>query len=385
MTTTARSLVLAAKAANDAHDFRRGAELARQAVALDPTQGYIIAELAHSLTHRHDYWLNPAFEKQLVADGTLAEAVRLYERAFELGHHCEFSRLCCGHALTSLGRTAEAARHLRVATDIRALQVHPELKGSYEAAPVRGPDFLIVGTTKAGTTSLYEYMCQHPRVLPAIWKEPEYYLFPERGMDWYLSHFPRTPDRPARFVTGEASSCYLSIWNAKDLIHASFPAARLFVLLRDPVDKAISHCHHDRKIGREQRTVDQALNEELDILEPRPDPFHGAEEYWRTQSGYVWLGLYAYMLENWFSKFPREQMLVVQSEQFWREPGPIMDQAFAHVGLPAHALGNYPVHLEGKYDKSKPEPVRVRLQRFFARHNDRLFDLVGRRFDWQQP
>jgi hypothetical protein len=381
----ARALFLEAKQANDKRDFARGAELSRRAIALAPHQGHILAELAHSLIHRHDYWLNPTLERRMVEDGTLVEAVSLYQRAFAQGYVCEFARMCCGHALTSLGSPSEGAKHLRIATDLRAMQVHPELAGSYEKAPVRGPDFLIIGTTKAGTTSLYEYMCRHPRVLPAIWKEPEYYLFPQRGIDWYLAHFPRTPEAPVRFLTGEASSCYLSIWDAKDMVFASFPNAKLIALVRDPVDKAISHCHHDRKIGREQRSVDQAINEELDILELRPDPFHGAEEYWKTQSGYVWLGLYTYMLENWLTRFSREQLLVIQSERFWSDPGTVLGEAFAHVGLPEHKLDSYAVHLEGKYDKGKPEPVRERLRRFFAKHNERLFDLVGQRFDWQRP
>ena len=47
-------------------------------------------------------------------------------------------------------------------------------------------------------------------MLPAIWKEIEYYCYLERGRAWYLAHFPRIPAKQ-RFVTGEASTCYIGM------------------------------------------------------------------------------------------------------------------------------------------------------------------------------
>lgn len=361
----------------------RALDLIHQALALRPQAGHMHAELADILTYTHDYWLNPELCQQLVEDGTLARAVASWEHAFALGHESHWSRFGMGHALTSLGRYAEAGPHLQRAVDLQTLRNRPELVDGYEGAPRRGPDFLIIGSTKCGTTSLYEYMCEHPRILSAIWKEPEFFRFPERGLDWYVSHFPRTPQAPRQYLTGEASSCYLSIWVAKERVRASFPDAKLITLVRDPVDKAISHCHHDRKIGCEHRTPDEAINRELDLLEPLDDPFHQAEEYWKTERGYVWLGLYTYMIENWLTEFSKHQLLVIPSEDLWQRPEQTLTQVFDFVGVEDHRLDKYEVHLAGKYDKSKPEPVRERLRRFFQKHNERLFEVIGRRLDWQ--
>src|SRR5262245_19520192 len=72
------------------------------------------------------------------------------------------------------------------------------------------PDFIIVGAQRAGTTSLYSYLVQHPQILKASEKEVHYFdINYERGMDWYRSHFPiAKPGKPS-FITGEASPYYL--------------------------------------------------------------------------------------------------------------------------------------------------------------------------------
>jgi hypothetical protein len=185
------------------------------------------------------------------------------------------------------------------------------------------------------------------------------------------------------FLTGEASSCYLSLWDAKDLIYQRYPDIRLIALLRDPVDKAISHVHHDVKLGCEHRSVDVAINTELDILEALDDPFHDAADYWQSERGYVWLGLYAYMLENWLTRFSREQLLIIPSEDLWQRPEATVADAFRFLGIAPHQLPDYEVHLPGAYDRSKPEPVRERLRLFFRRHNEALFNLLGHTLDWQ--
>lgn len=357
----------------------------RQALQLQPRRPMFRDELAHALTYKHDYWLNPEQCARLCADGTLDEAITLWRSALELGWQSHWTELCLGHALTAKGDFAAAARHLARAIDLKTAQHYPEHVARYGEQGVRkGPDFILIGATKCGTTSLYEYMRHHPQVLPAIWKEIEYFRFPQRGRDWYLSHFPRIPHGDTRFVSGEASTCYMSIWDAKTRVHAEFPAAKLIALVRDPVAKAISHAHHDRKIGCEHRTAEQALTEELDILEALERPWHDAEEYWKTQRGYVWLSLYAYFLENWLTVFPREQLLVIPSEELYGEPGPTLSRVYAHLDLPDHQLDDYEVHLKGSYDRER-SPLQERLARFFAPHNQRLFELLGRELPWTRP
>lgn len=357
----------------------------REAVALRADKPWFQDELGHALTHYHDYWLNPDLAAQLVANGALTEAVTCWQRAIALGSRSYYTELSLGHALTALGDFAAAARHLRTGTDLLVAEERPELAAQWrEPMSARGPDFLIIGGTKCGTTSLYEYLCQHPQVLPAIWKEIEYFRFPERGREWYLAHFPRLPPR-GTWLSGEASTCYFAMPEVKHLVRAAYPNVRLIALVRDPVAKAISHCHHDRKLGCEQRSVEVALQRELDLLEGKPEPWLDSEEFWRTERGYVWLGLYAPFLEDWLRVFPREQLLILPSDDLYTDPAATLARVHGHLGLPDHRLPSYPVHLEGSYDKkrtSEDAALRARLTRFFQPYQERLETLLGQRLPW---
>lgn len=382
----AKQLVAKSQDLHNDGRFEEAVDACRQAVALQPERPWFHDELAQALTRRHDYFFNPELCQQLIDSGELAEAVREWRVAMDLGWGGHFASLGLGHALTCLGDYEAAAKHLRLATDMKTRDHYPEHHAKYgESGTVKGPDFVIIGATKCGTTSLYEYMKDHPQVLPAIWKEIEYYRFPERGREWYLSHFPRIPDGETRFLTGEASTCYIGMREAKPLMFEQHPDVKLMALVRDPVDKAISHCHHDRKLGVETRTVDEALTEELDILEALDSPWPDAGDYWKTQRGYVWHGLYAFFIEDWVSMFPKENMLVIPSEDLYGKPAETLARVFKHLGLPNHELAEYKVHLQGSYEKKKDEPVRDRLIRYFAPYTKRLEELIGRELDWQKP
>jgi hypothetical protein len=98
----------------------------------------------------------------------------------------------------------------------------------------------------------------------------------------------------------------------------------------------------------------------------------------------VWLSLYYYFLENWESEFPREQLLVIPSEDLYGKPGETLTKVYKHLGLPDHQLDNYEVHLKGNYER-KDEPIRERLAKFFAPHNAKLEEMLGRKLDWTKP
>lgn len=381
----AKALVAAAEASWHAGDAEAAIVACRQAVALCPERPWFLDQLGLALTHQHDYWVNPALAQSLLASGRIDEAIASWRAALAGGWSGAWTQLCLGHALTAKGEFAAAATHLRLATDLQLAAKRPEHVARFgTSGDVRGPDFVIIGGTKCGTTSLYEYLCNHPAVLPAAWKEIEYFRYPERGLDWYLAHFPRLPGGAERFVTGEASTCYFAMSEVPQRLRDAYPNARLIALVRDPIEKAISHCHHDRKIGCEPRSVDAALRRELDLLEGRAEPWLAADEYWRTERGYVWLGMYAYFLERWRQVFGKEQLLILTSEELYAEPAATLARVHAHLGLPSHDQHDYPVHLRGEYER-KTSPLHERLARFFAPHTARLEELLGRRLPWRRP
>jgi hypothetical protein len=92
-------------------------------------------------------------------------------------------------------------------------------------------------------------------------------------------------------------------------------------------------------------------------------------------------GRYAEQLSRWFEHFPRERFLIVQSERMFLEPSSVLDQTLDFLGLPEMELEAYDVYNVGSY-ASMAEDTRTSLEDHFRPHNEALFRLMGRRFDW---
>lgn len=109
------------------------------------------------------------------------------------------------------------------------------------------PTFLIGGAAKAGTTSLYYYLSEHPDIFMCPVKEPDYFnKHYRRGLDWYASLFDGWEGEVA---IGEASPGTMSSRAALDRVHETLPDVRLVFLLRDPVDRLFSHFSYDQARG----------------------------------------------------------------------------------------------------------------------------------------
>ena len=128
------------------------------------------------------------------------------------------------------------------------------------------PDFLILGAQKAGTTALYSYLRKHPSIIGPSWKEVSYFdRHYARGPAWYRGNFPNKL-RTRGALVGEASPSYLFHPLGPRRVRELVPEARLVALLRDPVDRALSHYNHERALGREPLSFEDALAAEDDRL-----------------------------------------------------------------------------------------------------------------------
>ncbi len=125
------------------------------------------------------------------------------------------------------------------------------------------PAFLIIGQMKAGTTALYSYLCRHPRVVPAMIKEVQYWSrYYEAGEAWYRAHFMPIPPG-SDLITGEASPTYFADPDAPARIARVRPDMRLILLLRDPVARAYSAYRMRVRLGREQRSWEAVVDSEI--------------------------------------------------------------------------------------------------------------------------
>jgi hypothetical protein len=246
------------------------------------------------------------------------------------------------------------------------------------------PDFLILGAQKAGTTALYAYLRRHPDITGPAWKEVSFFdRHYARGESWYRGNFPNT--LRARGLVGEASPSYLFHPQAPERVAALVPDAKLVVLVRNPVDRAFSHYQHEVALGREPLAFDDALAAEDERLRGeeermRADPAYFSHAWWNYT--YRARGRYAEQLERWLAVFPREQLLVVPSEDLLLEPERAYARVLEFLGAEEHRLDSYPRVFEREYDPMNPE-TRSRLSEEFAEPNRRLYELLGRDLGWR--
>jgi hypothetical protein len=253
------------------------------------------------------------------------------------------------------------------------------------------PDFLVIGAQKAGTTALYAYLRWHPSITGPSWKEVSYFdRHYARGAAWYRGNFPltwsqrsRRRTRPDRIV-GEASPSYLFHPLAAERVKALVPEARLVVLLRDPVDRALSHYQHELALGRETLPFEEAIAQEEarthgEVERMLADPAYFSRAWWDFT--YLERGRYAEQLERWLAAFPREQLLVLASDELANRPADTYKRVLDFLGAPPHELDAYPRVFEREYDDMAP-PTRQWLAAYYEEPNRRLSALAGRDFGW---
>ena len=247
------------------------------------------------------------------------------------------------------------------------------------------PDFVIIGTQRGGTTSLYEYLIAHPRVAPAAEKETHYldrrYA---NGEEWYRSQFAAARrDRPwrRRMVTGEATPYYLFHPHAPRRLAELVPGAKLIAVLRHPVDRALSHHRHEVRMGHEPLPFERAVAVEDERLAGEAERML-ADETYRSHAlehhSYLARGRYAEQLAAWLARYPRERMLILRSEDLFARPGETYRRVLEFLGLPAWeppAFDRHNVTEGGGVDPG----LRRELAERFRPHNEALREIV----DWE--
>jgi hypothetical protein len=205
--------------------------------------------------------------------------------------------------------------------------------GRSKLLPTAGrlPDFLVIGTMRGGTSSLYKYLDSHPGVRSSLRKEVHYFTRDyARGEAWYRAHFGLT----GRRRNFEATPAYLAFKPAAARAAALVPEASLVVLLRDPVARAVSHYRHMVDIGREMTAFAKALELEPErVAQAVSDAERGIFNAEIGRHTYITRGLYGRQLEWWLEEFPPERIWVGSSEDFYADTRGALASIAAHVDI----------------------------------------------------
>lgn len=207
------------------------------------------------------------------------------------------------------------------------------------------PDFIIIGAAKSGTTSLAQYLGQHPQIHMSRLKEARFLGYPDglptykgygaRGSEIMRIYRETIPTTLAGYealfegatssqITGEASPAYLYLEGAAANIKRMYPNVKIIAILRNPVKRAYSSYLHMRREDAEDLSFADALAvEEQRISEGAGLPYH-----------YASMGYYTKQLEQYYSVFDRSQISVLFYEDFARKPTGTLSSICSFLDIP---------------------------------------------------
>lgn len=197
------------------------------------------------------------------------------------------------------------------------------------------PNFLILGTAKAGTTALYYYLAQHPQIYMSPQKEPKFFAFEGESVDFqgpkdgeginretitrvedYIKLFRGVSNEKA---FGEASPWYLYSKAAHKRIKNHTPDAKLIAILRNPVDRAYSHFMHLLRDGREPLAdFARAVEEEGARIEAN----------WAWHWHYVKAGFYHDQVKRYLDTFSGDQIKIYLYDDLSSKPSNMLADIF---------------------------------------------------------
>jgi Sulfotransferase domain len=176
------------------------------------------------------------------------------------------------------------------------------------------PNLIIIGGLKCGTTSIHHYLGLHPEIQMSKPKELNFFVEElnwDLGLDWYRGRFhARLP------VRGESSPHYTNLPRFQEVagrIREHCPEAKLIYMVRDPIDRILSHWRHATGAGYETGAMEERL----------ADP----------ETGYVHRSLYWMQLQPYLELFPPEQVAIFTQEELQSDREQTMRRAFEFAGV----------------------------------------------------
>ena len=298
------------------------------------------------------------------------------------------------------------------------------------------PEFMLVGGMKCGSTSFARYLSAHPRVKTQGPKEPHYWSwrrYPAKYQNFFVNESPIHHPGPDQTISGEFSTSSLIHPLAPRRVQANLPGLKIFVLLRNPIDRAYSHFKMSKIAGLEKECsfaeiIRREMDEVPELLAAHERGFVSAGGDSKTcytstdgtpicvakhqQGGperrlrddldlrdfyyhsYVFRSLYHDQLHRWLRLFPRQQLMIIQSERFFANEAKTMNEVAEFLGLEpfefqsaAQLQRSWDAGADNAFEMPQAYPAmgeatRRLLAEFFETYNQRLYRLIDEDYGW---
>lgn len=247
------------------------------------------------------------------------------------------------------------------------------------------PEFIIIGSQKAASTSLHHYLALNSQVQKPPIKETQFFnMNYERGLSYYKSIFPV---HKKGMVTFESTPDYLSHPLAPELCHRLLPNIKIIVTLREPVERAFSHFSFVKGYGGEDKktTFEDALDwesvrirEALNLMEF--DRYNSAGRL--SRYGYRRNSEYEIHIKNWLQFYPIENFYFIDFQDIKKDINKVMKNLCPFLNLPYEKITNTIVSNKSRYNSEIINETAIMLKAYYKEHNQLLFKLISKEFDW---
>jgi len=252
------------------------------------------------------------------------------------------------------------------------------------AEPARMPNFFIAGAARSGTTSLWQYLLQHPDIfMPSdiTHKEPSYFCdtYGIESLDQYLALFSGATTKK---MVGEASGTYLTSPESPIRIRRMIPDAKFIIMLRNPADRAYSLYNWMTREGYEWIcSFEKALEVEMTGRYGN-DQFKNSNPQYYYNYLYFHSGLYSHQIQRYFDNFGRDQFCFALFDELKNDVKATVQEVFAFLGVDDTFVPSFGVHNKGSAPYSvshqfflKQELTR-HLHRFHVPHRDKIISML---------
>ena len=159
---------------------------------------------------------------------------------------------------------------------------------------------------------------------------------------------------------------------------------KIIVVLRNPVDRAYSQYHLNVREKAEKRSFVDVVEENMNELKKESHERYEIKPKFSAEgNNYLKKGLYAQQLRRWLKIFPRENMLILSTEEFESNQQTIYNKIFEFLNISRFEVKNTEKMEKGSYPPMKSE-TRSLLLDYFRSHNNELFKLINKKFDWEK-
>lgn len=191
----------------------------------------------------------------------------------------------------------------------------------------RKTDFILIGAQKAGTTSLYNWIAQHPDIFaPNHVKDHPFFSSDEsymKGIGYYHKQYGKFPKGK---VLGAGSVQYSYYEQVPKRIYNYNPNSKLIFIIRNPIERAKSAYSYAVERDLESRSFSDAIDFEIS---KGANKYDSAAE--NNQKNYLYRGLYAYQIRNYLKYFPKEQIYINTFDNLKSTPKQVLVEIFSFL------------------------------------------------------